>query len=295
MENLILYNGTLLAAEDAQISVFDPGFLYGESIFTTLAIRNGLPCFLSRHLDRLLKTSKRTGWNDTPSRKKLSEGVYRLLESLGTAPNLLRITLSPGPLQDFRLDSRKSGPPVWMILPVYRDPLPPSLYRSGVAVGVGPMQAFGLSDPRGTHKTGNLYLSRWVRRHLPEGHFEALFRNPRGSFAEGTVSNLFWILEGGVLLTPPETWGILPGIVRSVLLEAANELGISVRWGSLTQRSAHLACGAFLTNSSIGLLPIRTLQTSRGAVAFSPSNSLLSLFSDELERRLVQELPEGDR
>lgn len=112
---------------------------------------------------------------------------------------------------------------------------------------------------------------------------------------EGTVSNLFWILEKGEILTPPETWGILPGIVRGVLLEVAHEIGISVQWGSLTQRSVHQARGAFLTNSYIGLLPIRTLQTGRDAVAFDPSDPLLSRFSSELERRLMRDLSHGNR
>ena len=295
MDNLILYNGQLVPAGDAKISVFDPGFLYGESIFTTLAVRNRLPCFLSRHLDRLLETARQTELREVPSRTALSDGVFRLLDSLGTPPALLRITLSPGPLMNFRLDSPTSGPSIWMVLPVYRTPLPPSLYRSGVVVGIGPVQSFGTTDPRFTHKTGNLFLSRWIRHHLPKDQFDALFRTPRGFFVEGTVSNLFWILKTGEILTPPETWGILPGVVRGVLLEVAHEIGIPVRWGSLTQRSVHQARGAFLTNSYIGLLPVRTLQTGRVAVAFDPLDPLLSRFSTELEHRLMQDLSHGNR
>ena len=289
MDNLIVYNGTLLPAEDASVSVFDPGFLYGESIFTTIAVQNRMPLFLSRHLDRLFKTADRTGWQNTPLRKDLSKGVHTLLRSLETPPALLRITLSPGPLTGFRLDSRQQGPPVWMVLPVYRNPLPLSLYRSGVTVGVGPVQAFGSDDPRGTNKTGNLFLSRWVRRNLPADQFEALFRNIRGFFVEGTVTNLFWIQKDGELLTPPETWGVLPGITRAVLLEAAKEHGISIRWGSLTQPSIHKARAAFLTNSFVGVLPIRTVRKNRSEIPLDPGDPLLSLFSSELERRSILE------
>ncbi|MCL4460890.1 MAG: aminotransferase class IV [Nitrospirae bacterium] len=290
MDNLIVYNGTLLPAAEARISVFDPGFLYGESIFTTMAVRERSPCFLSRHLDRLLRTAEQTGWKNPPDRKDLTKGVHLLLQSLEILPSLLRITLSPGPLTGFRLDSRQQGPSVWMVLPVYRDPLPKLLYQSGVAVGVGPIQAFGANNPGGKIKTGNLFLSRWIRRHLPDDLFEALLRNPRGFFVEGTVSNLFWVTKDKHLLTPPETWGILPGIVRSILLETARNLRTPVRWGSLTQQSIHKARAGFLTNSFMGVLPIKAVRTDKNEIPLDPRDPLLALFATELEHRLIREI-----
>lgn len=289
MNNPVVFNGKLLQAEKARVSVFDPGFLYGESVFTTIAVGERSPRFLSRHMDRLMKTAQKMGLEGLPGKEDVAEAIHLLLEKLPLPPALLRVTISPGPLSGFRLDSRKEGPCIWMVLPVFRNPLPDNLYRSGVSAAIGPVISSGSSDPRAVHKTGNILLNRLVRQNMAEGQFESLFRNSRGLLLEGTVSNLFWVQEDGLIMTPPETWGVLPGVVRSVLLEIIGETNFSFRWGSLSAGTLQKATSAFLTNSYIGVLPIRCIRADHRTIEYDPQHPILTFLSEELHLRSLRE------
>ncbi len=257
--NLIVMNGKLIAAEEASISAFDPGFLYGETLFTTLGVRNGSCRFLGRHLNRLMEMASVLHPTSPFSPEQIREGVRSLLLALPAPPQLLRITLTPGHLDGFRLDSGGSGPPSWMIVPIFRKGPDPIAEQSGVPTEISPVPALSSRDPRSRFKTGNLFLSRWLRRNKPPSRFELLMKNTRGYLLEGTVSNLFFVLKDETVLTPPEQWGVLPGVIRSVLIDLLRARGIPLQWGSLTPRTLNRAKGAFLTNSFIEMLPIRTI------------------------------------
>ena len=223
MNNPVVFNGKILPADTACVSVFDPGFLYGESVFTTIAVIDHLPRFLPRHMDRLMTTAQKMGLKGLPEKSSVSESIHLLLEELPSPPALLRVTISPGTLSGYRLDGLKEGPCTWMVLPVFRSPLPDHLYKSGVSAEVGPVISPGSADPRSVHKTGNILLQRWIRQKMDKDLFESLFRNSRGLLLEGTICNLFWIMEDGQIMTPPESWGVLPGVVRAVVLEIIGE------------------------------------------------------------------------
>ncbi|MHB1286091.1 MAG: aminotransferase class IV [Leptospirales bacterium] len=257
--NLIVMNGKLIPAEEASISVFDPGFLYGETLFTTLGVRNASCRFLGRHLKRLMEMASIFHPTSPFSPEQVREGVRMLLLALPDSPQLLRITLTPGHLDGFRLDSGVSGPPSWMIVPIFRKGPDPVAGQSGISTEISPVPALSSRDPRSRLKTGNLFLSRWLRRNKSSSRFELLMKNTRGYLLEGTVSNLFFLLQDDTVLTPPDHWGVLPGVIRSVLIDLLRIRGIPLRWGSLTPRTLNRAKGAFLTNSFIEILPIRTI------------------------------------
>ncbi|MHB1605980.1 MAG: aminotransferase class IV [Leptospirales bacterium] len=257
--NVIMMNGRLIPAEEATVSAFDPGFLYGETVFTTIGVRNSTAIFLKRHLRRLLHMASVLRMHSLPHPDQIQNGVETLLASLFPQPSLLRITITPGPLSGYKLDQESQGPSSWLITPIFR-PLPdPSLYKNGVSTEISTIPALSFRDPRSSLKTGNLLLSRWLRKNKPPSRFELLMKNAQGLLLEGTVSNLFFLLQDKTVLTPPEQWGILPGVIRSALIDILNRRRIPLRWGSLTSRTLHRANGAFLTNSFIGILPVQTI------------------------------------
>ncbi len=289
MNNPVVFNGKILPADTACVSVFDPGFLYGESVFTTIAVIDHLPRFLPRHMDRLMTTAQKMGLKGLPEKSSVSESIHLLLEELPSPPALLRVTISPGTLSGYRLDGLKEGPCTWMVLPVFRSPLPDHLYKSGVSAEVGPVISPGSADPRSVHKTGNILLQRWIRQKMDKDLFESLFRNSRGLLLEGTICNLFWIMEDGQIMTPPESWGVLPGVVRAVVLEIIGEKNLSFRWGSLTASSLPMAKSAFLTNSYVGILPIGSIRASHRTIPYDPGHPILSRLSEELHLRSLRE------
>lgn len=289
MNNPVVVNGKILPADQARVSVFDPGFLYGESVFTTLAVIDRLPRFLPRHMDRLMTTAREMGLKGLPEKSSVSEAIHLLLGELTPPPALLRVTISPGTLSGYRLDGLKEGPSTWMILPVFRSPLPDNLYKSGIFAEIGPVISPGAADPRSVHKTGNILLQRWIRQKMDKNLFESLFRNSRGLLLEGTICNLFWILEDGLIMTPPESWGVLPGVVRAVLLEIIGEKNLPFRWGSLTASSLPMARSAFLTNSYVGVLPVRSIRAGQRTIHYDPGHPILTCLSNELHLRSLRE------
>lgn len=258
-------NGKLISAEQASVSAFDPGFLYGETVFTTLGVRNAKACFLERHLRRLLQMASALCFPAPPHPDEIRIGVDSLLSSLFPEPPLLRITITPGHLSGFRLDQEVQGPSSWIIAPIFRPLLDSKLYKTGVSTEISRIPAPSFRDPRSSLKTGNLLLSRWLRKTKPPSRFELLTKNANGRLLEGTVSNIFFLLRDKTVMTPPEKWGILPGVIRSAVIDILDRRGIPLRWGSLTSRTLHQAKGALLTNSYIGILPIQTV--------FGPSRS----------------------
>ena len=257
--NLIVINGKLIPAEEATVSAFDPGFLYGETIFTTLGVKNSSCCFLERHLKRLLSMASVLKLPSLPRPEQLRDGAELLLASISDSPRLLRITLTPGHLSGYRLDRDVPGPSSWIIAPVFRTEPDIRFYQSGVSTEIATIPALPSRDPRTFLKTGNLLLSRWLRKRKPPSRFELLMKNSRGYLLEGTVSNLFFLLRDNTVLTPPEHWGVLPGVIREVLIEMLAKREIPLRWGSLTTRTLDRAKGAFLTNSYLELLPVRNI------------------------------------
>jgi|UniRef100_A0A7C3R2X9 branched-subunit amino acid aminotransferase/4-amino-4-deoxychorismate lyase len=289
MNNPVVFNGKILPADQAFVSVFDPGFLYGESVFTTIAVIDHLPRFLPRHMDRLMMTAQKMGLRGLPEKGSVSEAIHLLLGKLPSPPALLRVTISPGTLSGYRLDGSKEGPCTWMVLPVFRSPLPDNLYKSGISAEIGPVISPGSADPRSVHKTGNILLQRWIRQKMDKDLFESLFRNARGLLLEGTICNLFWIMEDGLIMTPPESWGVLPGVVRAVVREIIGEKSLPFRWGSLTASSLPMARSAFLTNSYVGILPIRSIRTRHRTIQYDPSHPILTCLSEELHLRSLRE------
>ncbi len=121
------------------------------------------------------------------------------------------------------------------------------------------------------------------------GADEALFLNERGFVAEASACNIFLVM-GGVLLTPPLSSGILPGITREVVLELASTLGIPVREQEVGLKDLFKAEEAFLTNSILEIMPLTNVE------GRSIGRWRLGRVTRELRaayRQLVKAVPEG--
>jgi branched-chain amino acid aminotransferase len=108
---------------------------------------------------------------------------------------------------------------------------------------------------------------------------EALFTDARGRILEGTASNVFAV-RGDVLVTPPVSAGLLPGVMRGWVIARATAAGIAVRERLLTR--ADLLAGSFLTGSLAKIVPIRTVDGARAADPGELCRALASAFDEEL-------------
>ena len=274
-ELLMLKNNKLLDSSQVHVSAMDPAFLYGESLVTTVGVTRGHPEFLDRHLDRILQMANSLDWSFIPSRGDLLHGVSMLLENLESPPKLLRITMTPGALREVSLTGKPSVQGDWFIFPVFRNDPPKSDWEHGVDVALAPDPLLLSGDPRGRLKTGNLLLSAHLARRKPKGVYEWILKGRTGRLLEGAVSNVFFIRDDGTVFTAPERWGILPGVIRCVVLEEWKKEGRILRWSAPKSSELGQVKGIFLTNSYLKVMPVARLLDEKGGVLWEGSPSWL--------------------
>jgi 4-amino-4-deoxychorismate lyase len=121
--------------------------------------------------------------------------------------------------------------------------------------------SFRRSSQSPVHKLKSLnYMENILakREAMLHGFDEAIFLNDKGELAEASASNIFWFKDEA-LLTPSLECGLLPGVIRGVLIELAKERGVKVIEGSFDLDSLIQSQGGFLTNSLIGAIAISHL------------------------------------
>lgn len=253
MSRLVCIDGSIVAPEDAKVSVYDRGFLYGDSVFETIRTYGGEAFALDEHIERLFRSAERVAITMPASREQIASEVRRSIASAGNAESYARVMLTrgSGPLG---LDPSLASSPLRVIMIEPLTPLPASLYRDGVSVVTVRTERPG--DAAMGAKVGNYLASLLALRAAKEaGAHEALIVNAAGHVVEGTTSNVFAV-QGGGLVTPPEQAGILPGITRAFLLATAAELGVPVTFALLTPEETARSEEVFVSSSLREVLPV---------------------------------------
>lgn len=253
MTRLASIDGTIVRPEDAQVSVYDRGFLYGDSVFETVRTYGGEPYALAEHMARLARSAERVGIvmpvspADFAMEVRLAVRAARNPESYARA----MLTRGSGPVG---LDPALAAAPLRVILVEPLVPPPASAYRDGVKVIT--VRTARPADAAHGAKVGNYLASLLaLQQALAAGAHEALILDAAGHVVEGTTSNVF-VARGGALVTPPDDAGILPGITRAHLLEVAAEMGCAVRFALLSPADLASADEVFITSSLREIIPV---------------------------------------
>ena len=255
MTTLAVIDGSLRTEERAHISVFDRGFLFGDSVFEVLRTYGGRPYELGAHLDRLGRSARGMGIEMPIDARRMAREVERGLGKAANPESYLRIVLTRGrgPLH---IDPRTAKSPSRVIIVSPLLSLPDDLYANGVELT---SVRFGRATD-GTRAAGakvSAYVSNmlafWHARE--QGGYEALMVADDGHVSEGNSSNVF-VVQAGEVLTPPLTLGILPGITRALVQRLAGALEIPFREAMLFPRDVERASEAFLTSSLREVVPV---------------------------------------
>jgi branched-chain amino acid aminotransferase len=250
--------GRICDPENATISVFDRGFLYGDSVYETMRTAGGRPFELDGHLKRLHHSADGIGLRLRTADESLADAIARTHHASGNDESYVRVmvTRGTGPLM---LDPRSSGEPTLVIV-VQPLVLPTrEAYEAGIfAVVVDMTKGDGSLDP--TIKSGN-YLANVLalREAIAAGGDDAIMKNAAGDIAEGATSNLFIVTsDAGVpqLRTPSIDTGVLEGITRRVVGQLARGLGLPPIEGRITPDELRGADEVFLTSSVRGIMPV---------------------------------------
>jgi branched-chain amino acid aminotransferase len=253
MTRIASIDGVLHSPEDAKVSVYDRGFLYGDSVFETVRTYGGEPFLLAEHMARLERSAARVGIAmpipvaDFGMEVRIAVRAARNPESYARA----MLSRGSGPVG---LDPALAVAPLRVILVEPFTPLPTSSYRDGVAVVTVRIQR--AADAAHGAKVGN-YLGNLLalKEAKARGAHEALIVDASGHVVEGTTSNVF-VVRGGELVTPPEQANILPGITRAHLIELCAELGHPVRQRALTPEDLASADEVFICSSLREVVPV---------------------------------------
>jgi branched-chain amino acid aminotransferase len=251
----IFINGRLLDKEDAKISVYDHGLLYGDGVFEGLRSYGGRVFRLEQHLERLWDSAKAI-WLEIPmTRRAMAEAVEQTLKVNGLADAYIRLVVTRGAGSLGLAPNRTSDPQVIIIadrIQLY----PPELYDKGLEIVTASTQRNHPAALNARIKSLN-YLNNILAKieGLQAGCIEALMLNHKGEVAECTGDNIF-LVRGGVISTPPADAGILAGVTRQAVIELAESAGIEVRQTSLTRHDVYVAEECFLTGTAAEVIPV---------------------------------------
>jgi len=252
----VYINGKLYAKQDARISVYDHGLLYGDGVFEGIRSYGGKVFRLSQHLDRLWESAKAICLSIPISKEQMAQAIRDTLATNGIQDGYIRVVVTRG-CGTLGLDPNKCSDPQVIIITDHISLYPAELYEKGleiVTVSTTRNHPAALS-PR--IKSLN-YLNNILAKieGLQAGCIEALMLNHKGEVAECTGDNIF-IVRDGKLYTPPRDAGILEGITRAAVIELArDEAGLRVFEVPLTKHDIYIADECFLTGTAAEVVPV---------------------------------------
>jgi branched-chain amino acid aminotransferase len=251
----VYISGRLLDKDDAKISVYDHGLLYGDGVFEGMRSYGGKVFRLAQHLDRLWNSAKAI-WLEIPTTKQaLADDVQETLRANEIKDGYVRLVVTRG-AGTLGLDPNRTSHPQIIIITDHITLYPQEFYDRGLEiVTVSTIRNHPAAlNPR--IKSLN-YLNNILAKieGLQAGCVEALMLNHQGEVAECTGDNIFLVI-GGQLLTPPLSAGILEGITRQAVIELATAAGLTVRETSLSKHDVYIADECFLTGSAAEVVPV---------------------------------------
>jgi branched-chain amino acid aminotransferase len=268
MPTVVNLDGALVPPEQARISVFDRGFLYGDSVYEVIRTYGGETFEEGAHLARLRHSAERIGLSPKWDAARTSREIVRTLEAArgGDRPDpdaapwnagerYVRVVMTRG-AGEIGLDPALAVDPVALVVvqPLAGPPL--RAYRDGVRaaiVGVrrAAPEAIDPSAKTGAHLPNVLA----VKEARAAGAYEALLLDGRGFVTEGSSSNVFAV-SGGVVRTPPLAAGILEGVTRGVVLRLARRVGIPIDEAPLRPEDLEGADEVFITSTVREIVPV---------------------------------------
>ena len=251
----IYISGKFYAKEDAKISVYDHGLLYGDGIFEGLRSYGGKVFRLQEHLVRLYESAKAI-WLTIPIPiEQMTKDVNETLKVNNLSDAYIRLVVTRGS-GSLGLDPNRTSDPQVIIIADKITLYPPEFYEKGLDIITASTIRNHPAALSPRIKSLN-YLNNILAKieGLRAGCIEALMLNSKGEVAECTGDNIF-LVRHKQLLTPPIDAGILEGVTREAVIEAARAAGMEVREIALTRHDVYVADEVFLTGTAAEVIPV---------------------------------------
>lgn len=255
MSAKVYIGGAIVDAADARISVFDRGFLYGDSVYETMRVYEDVPFAFTAHLDRLYGSGRLVGFELPWPTEEIRRHVAETLAAAALGNAYLRIVATRGS-GVMGLDPGLAVEPQLIVMALDLPDLPAAWYERGRTAWLVsvPRNLKRALDPQA--KTGN-YMNSVLAAGEARAHGadEAFMLDYQGRIAEGSSANVFALIDG-TWCTPPIDVGILPGITRRTILSLCREQGIDVEERILWPDDIKAAREIFVSSSVREIMPI---------------------------------------
>jgi len=256
MKNQIIYlNGNYVGKEDAVISIYDHGFLYGDGVFEGIRAYEGNVFKLTEHIKRLYESAHSIMLEIPHQKEEMADIIIETIRKNKLESAYIRVVVSRG-AGDLGLDPRSCSTPTVIViaeeLAIYAN----DLYERGLKLAsVG----YRRSSPDVLNpqvKSLNYLNNILVKLSSMQSHAdEALILNNQGFVTEGSADNIF-IVKNGVIKTPPIYLGALEGITRNAIIDIAKEQGYLVEEVPFTLHDVYTADEVFLTGTAAEVIPV---------------------------------------
>jgi branched-chain amino acid aminotransferase len=248
-------DGNLYNKEDAKVSVYDHGLLYGDGVFEGIRVYRSRIFEADTHIRRLFDSAKAIRLQIPLTAEQIRAGIEQTFKANGFTDCYVRLLVTRG-VGYLGLNPGKCSSPSVIIISDTIEMYPPEIYQNGMSVitaSVVRNHANALS-PR--IKSLN-YLNNILAKieAVDAGVPEAIMLNSAGNVAECTADNIF-IVKNGVVLTPGNTEGILEGVTRAVVLRLCAQLGIAAREQVLQRQDLYTADECFLTGTGAEIVAV---------------------------------------
>lgn len=248
-------NGQLVRPEDATISIFDRGFLYGDSIYEVTRSYDGKILYLDEHIERFFNSANILSLKIEYTHAQIKAEVEKTFSALKTPNAYLRFMLTRG-VGEIGLDISKVYKNNLVIIARVQKPNPETWYKDGVSFIISSVVRNSKDSLDPMAKSGNYLNSILAYIEAKEKNaYDAIMLNKDGFVTEGTTNNI-WMVKSNIIYTAPLSAGILKGITRDAVFEICQKNQIKLIEKEFTADELKSCDECFFTSSIREVVPI---------------------------------------
>ena len=252
-EYKVFLNGAFVPENEARISVYDHGFLYGDGVFEGIRAYNGRVFRLKEHVDRLYESAKAIALDVPMTKAEMSELILEACRVNGLRNAYVRPIVARG-VGDLGLDPRKCKTPTVVVLAREFGALYGDKYEKGLKLCTVSVRRNSPNALSPNIKSLNYLNNIMARLEVnAQGCDEGIMLDQNGFVSEATADNIF-LIKNGVVITPP-TYNSLKGITRQAVVDIARESGYEVQEVPLTMFDVYNADEVFITGTAAEIAP----------------------------------------
>jgi branched-chain amino acid aminotransferase len=249
----IFLGGEFVKKEDAVISVYDHGFLYGDGVFEGIRVYSGNVFRLDAHLKRLYESAQSIMLRIPYSQEEMTQLIVETIRKNQLNSAYIRVVVSRGK-GNLGLDPSSCSNPNVIIIAEELSMFPKEFYEQGIKIASVASRRNRPDVLSPQVKSLNYLNNILVKIEANQaGVQEALMLNDQGYVTEGSADNIF-IVKNGVVFTPPVYLGALEGITRNAIIDVARAKGFEVKEAPFTRHDVYIADEVFLTGTAVEVI-----------------------------------------